>query len=66
MGLLEVIICTVVISFCMSVMTAAIVHYKLTKKHEEEQGRLKSKVYMLEEMLHNMKEYYTEHMAKYH
>lgn len=65
MSLLDIIIGVVVISLCLSIAITAIIH-RYDKKHKEEIGMLKAKVYTLEERLHSMEEYYTEHMTRYH
>lgn len=66
MSVLDIIICTLAISLCLSIIVGAIVWYKLSKKHEEEVGMLKARIHLLEEKLYCLEERYIEHMAKYH
>lgn len=66
MSVLDSIICTLVISLCLSIIVVAAFYYKLNKKHEEEVGMLKAKMHLLEERLFGLEERFVEHMAKYH
>lgn len=66
MSVLYIIICTLVISLCMSIIVGAVFYYKLNKKHEEEVGMLKARINNLEHRWVWLEERYVEHMAKYH
>ena len=66
MSALDIIICTVVISICVSIVIGAVYYFKQEKKQEEEVGVLKAKIHLLEERLFEVEERYVEHMAKYH
>ena len=63
---LDIIICASVISVCATVGICALIWHEFDKRYKEDVGRLNAKVCMLEEMIFNMKEYYSEHMKKYH
>ena len=64
--MVDIIICSVIISLCMSIMVGAIFYYKLNKKYEEETGMLEARIHLLEERLFGLEERHVEHMAKYH
>lgn len=66
MGIIEIIICSVIISVCLSTLVGAIVYYKLTKKHEAEFGMLKAQIANLQERWIWLEERYAKHEHKYH
>lgn len=66
MSVLDIIICTLVISLCLSIIVGAIVWHKLSKKHEEEVGMLKAQIANMQRRWIWLEERYVEHMAKYH
>jgi hypothetical protein len=66
MSILGIIICTLVISLCLSIIVGAIVWHTLSKKREEEVGMLKAMIYNLEHRWIWLEERYVEHLAKYH
>jgi hypothetical protein len=66
MSVLDIIICTFVISLCISIIVGAAFYYKLSKKREEEVGMLKAKIDNLEHRWIWLEERYIEHEAKYH
>lgn len=66
MSVLDIIICILVISLCMSIIVGAVFYYKLNKKHEEEVGMLKAQIANMQQRWIWLEERYVEHMAKYH
>ena len=64
--MVDVIICSVIISLCLSIMVGAIFYYKLDKKHKEEVSFLKARIDNIEQRWVWLEERYVEHMAKYH
>lgn len=66
MSALDIIICTVVISLCMSIVVGAIFYFRLEKKHDEEVGMLKAQLGNMQERWIWLEERYAKHEAKYH
>ena len=66
MDIVSIIICTIVISFCMSVLAGAVVWYTLSKKHREELGMLKAQIANMQERWIWLEERYAKHEHKYH
>ena len=66
MGIIEIIICSVIISLCLSIMVCACFYYKLNKKHDEEVSFLKAQIGSLQERWIWLEERYAKHEAKYH
>ena len=64
--MVDAIICSVVISLCLSIIVGAIVYYKLTKKHEAEVGMLKAQLGSMQERWIWLEERYAKHEHKYH
>ena len=64
--MVDVIICSVVISLCLSILVGAIVYHKLTKKHEADIGMLKAQIANVQERWIWLDERYIKHEAKYH
>ena len=64
--MVDAIICSVIISLCLSIVIGAVFYFRQEKEQEEKIGMLESKVHMLEEKLMCMEDHYAEHMAKYH
>lgn len=65
MSVLDIILCTLVISLCMSIIVGTVFYYKLNKKHEEV-GMLKTRIDNLQHRWTWLEERYVEHMTKYH
>ena len=42
--MIDIIICSVIISLCLSIVVVAVFYYKLNKKHEEEVSFLKAQI----------------------
>jgi hypothetical protein len=66
MSVLDIIICTLVISLCISIVVSAVFYYKLNKKHEEEVGMLKAQIANMQQRWIWLEERYAKHEAKYH
>jgi hypothetical protein len=66
MDIVSIIICTVVISFCMSALAGAVVWHTLSKKHREEFGMLKAQIANMQERWIWLEERYAKHEHKYH
>lgn len=66
MGIIETVICTVVISICTSICAVAIVWHELTKKRREEVGMLKAQIANMQQRWIWLEERYAKHEAKYH
>ena len=66
MDIVSIIICSVVISLCLSIMVGACFYYKLNKKHDEEVSFLKAQIGSLQERWIWLEERYAKHEAKYH
>lgn len=63
---IKFIIATIILSFCISVLIGYYV-YKVLKDHfEDEIGRLKEKVHLLQERHFHLEDIYLEHMVKHH
>ena len=65
-SMVDIIICSVIISLCLSIVIGVLFYFRQEKEQEEKIGMLESKVHMLEEKLMRMEDHYVEHMAKYH
>lgn len=66
MSTLDIIICTVVLSLCMSIVIGAVFYFKHEKKHDEEVGMLKSQIASMQQRWLWLEERYAKHEAKYH
>ena len=66
MSTLDIIICTVVISMCMSIVIGAVFYFKHEKKHAEEVSFLKAQISNMQERWIWLEERYAKHEAKYH
>lgn len=66
MDIVSIIIGTIVISFCMSVLAGAVVWYTLSKKHREELCMLKAQIANMQERWIWLEERYAKHEHKYH
>ena len=64
--MVDAIICSVIISLCLSIMVGTIFYHRLTKKHEAKVGMLKAKIKNIEERCIQLEERYIKHEAKYH
>ena len=64
--MVDAIICSVIISLCLSIIIGAVFYFRQEKEQEEKIGMLESKVHMLEEELMRIEDHYIEHLAKYH
>jgi hypothetical protein len=66
MSVLDIILCTLVISLCMSIIVGAVFYHKLNKKHEEElrtlhnlfRANLERQIFLEEEFFKHMKKYH--------
>ena len=65
-NMVDAIICSVIISLCLSIMVGAIFYYKINKKHEEEVGFWKAQFANMQERWIWLEERYAKHEAKYH
>lgn len=66
MSTLDIIICTTVISMCMSIVIGAIFYFKLEKKHDKEVRELHNLFGASQERQIFLEEKFIEHMKRYH
>ena len=64
--MVDVIICSVVISMCMSIVIGAVFYFKHEKKHDEEVSFLKAQIASLQQRWIWLEERYAKHESKYH
>jgi hypothetical protein len=64
--MVDIIICSIIISLCLSIVVGAVFYYELNKKHNAEIGMLKAQLANLQERWIWLEEHYAEHMTKYH
>jgi hypothetical protein len=65
-GMVDSIICSVIISLCLSIVVGTVFYYKLNKKHEKEVSFLKAQICSVQERWIWLEERYAKHEAKYH
>ena len=65
-GVLDIIICMLVISLCTFIGAVVAIEYKLVKKYKEEVSFLKAQIGSLQERWIWLEERYAKHEAKYH
>jgi hypothetical protein len=64
--MVDIIICSVIISLCLSIVVGAVFYYRLNKKYEEEVSFLKAQLGNMQERWIWLEERYAWHEAKYH
>ena len=64
--MVDIIIWSVIISLCLSIVVGAVFYYELNKKHNAEIGMLKAQLANLQERWIWLEERYAKHEHKYH
>ena len=64
--MIDIIVCSVIISLCLSIVIGAIFYYKQEKKQEEEINFLKTQIANMQKRWIWLEERYAKHEHKYH
>ena len=64
--MVDIIICSVIISLCLTLPITALIVSRINRKHEDNYNMLKAKICALEERVGYVDDSHKWHMTKYH